>query len=182
MSNPPPNLILIGFMATGKSTIGRWCARALGFRFRDSDTLVERRAGKPVPVIFAEEGEAAFREMEAAAIRDLARGRRVVIATGGGAVMRSTNVAHLRRSGVVVLLRTSPEEILARSGNRVNRPLLASADDPRARVAELLAQREPYYQAAAHLVIDTTGLTREEAAERVLAAYRARAQTWSRPK
>lgn len=173
-----PNLVLIGFMATGKSTIGRLCARALGFRFRDSDTLIQRRAGRPIPEIFAEEGEAAFRTREAEALQDLARGHHLVIATGGGAVMNAVNVARLRRTGVVILLHAAPEEILMRVGNRQSRPLLADAPDPLARIETLLLQREPYYHAAAHAVVETTGLSREEAAERVLEAYHAEAERW----
>src|SRR5262245_34007103 len=98
------NLVLIGFMGSGKSTIGRQCARILGFRFRDSDTLVERRAGKPISQVFADDGEAAFREMECAAIKTLAATSSVVLSTGGGAVLNGANVAALRRTGIVVLL------------------------------------------------------------------------------
>lgn len=171
--SPAPNLVLVGFMATGKSTIGRRCARELGYPFRDSDSVIERRAGKSIPAIFAEDGEPAFRRLEAAAIRELARAGATVIATGGGAPMNSGNVAYLRRTGFVVLLWSDPEEILARCGTRANRPLLAGANDPRARIECLLAQREPAYRAAAHAVVDSTGLTREETAQRVLDAYRA---------
>jgi len=165
------NLVLVGFMASGKSTIGRKCAEALRFNFRDSDCVVERRAGKSVPAIFEEDGEAAFRKMEEEAIRDMARERRTVIATGGGAVMNSTSVARLRRRGYVILLWTDPDDILARCGSRMSRPLLATAEDPRARIHQLLADREPHYRAAAHMVVETAGLTRDEAVERVLAAY-----------
>src|SRR5207248_1327058 len=89
--------------------------------------------------IFAEDGEAAFRRLEAAAIRDLSRTAGSVIATGGGVPMSSANVAHLRRSGFVILLWSDPEEILARCGRRTNRPLLDDTDDPRARLAALYA-------------------------------------------
>lgn len=167
------NLVLVGFMASGKSTIGRRCAHALRFRFFDTDAVVEQCAGKPVPVIFAEDGEAVFRSLESDAIRRLAREPRAVIATGGGAVMNAANVARLRRTGYVVLLWTDPQEIMARCGSRSTRPLLAGAYDPAARIAELLTAREPLYRAAAHTVVETTGLSREEAAERVLDAYRA---------
>jgi shikimate kinase len=176
-----PNLVLIGFMATGKSTIGRLCARSLGFRFRDSDTLIERRAGRPIPEIFAEEGESAFRARESEALQDLARGYHLVIATGGGAVMNAVNVARLRRTGIVILLHAAPEEILMRVGNRQSRPLLADAPDPLARIESLLLQREPYYRAAAHAIVETTGLSRETAAARVLEAYHTEAERWRWP-
>jgi shikimate kinase len=168
-------------MATGKSTIGQRVARDLDFRFRDSDKLVERRVGKPVSAIFSEDGEEKFRAMESSAVRDLARGTRVVIATGGGAVLNSANVAHLRRNGIVILLWTAPEEILMRCGNRMTRPLLTQSEDPRDRILSLLAEREPFYRSAAHAVVDTTGNSRDESAEKVLAVYRELARTWTRP-
>jgi shikimate kinase len=165
------NLVLVGFMGSGKSTIGRRCAQALRFRFHDTDALVEHRAGKSVADIFAEDGEACFRALESDAVRDLARERRAVIATGGGVVMDSANVARLRRTGYVILLWADAAEILARCGTRATRPLLASAEDPAERITSLLARREPCYRSAAHAVVETTGLPREEAVERVLAAY-----------
>jgi shikimate kinase len=176
--NRAPNLVLIGFMASGKSSVGRRCAEALGFRFWDTDAFIERRTGKSIPEIFAEQGEAAFRAMEVAAIRHLAAQPKRVIATGGGAPMNPENVAALRRSGVIVLLHASIDELLARVGNRRHRPLLADAEDPRTRIEELLAMREPVYRAAADGIVDTTGLTHEEVAERVLALYRERAPCW----
>ncbi len=166
------NLVLVGFMASGKSTIGRRCAESLRFGFRDSDALLERRAGKPVSEIFEQEGEVRFRSLETAAIRDLARESRTVIATGGGAVLSGLNVARLRRTGYIILLWADPDEILARCGSRASRPLLACAEDPSARITELLAVREPLYHAAAHAVVHTSGLTRDEAVERVLDTYR----------
>lgn len=173
-----PNLVLIGFMASGKSSVGRRCAEALGFRFRDSDIFIERHAGKSIPEIFAEQGEAAFRAMEVAAIRRLAAQPRRVIATGGGVPMNPENVTVLRRSGIIILLHASIDELLARVGNRRHRPLLAYADNPRARIEELLAVREPVYRAAADDIVDTTGICQEEVVQRVLAIYRERAQHW----
>lgn len=167
-----PNLVLIGFMASGKSTIGRRCARALDFRFRDTDVQVERWTGKSVSQIFAEEGELAFRKLEAEAVRVLSRRTRQVIATGGGAPLDPENVRNLRRGGVVVLLKAEPDEIVARASRRKNRPLLAGADDPKARVLELLAVREPIYIAAADAVVETTNLGLEDSVARVLAVYR----------
>lgn len=166
-----PNLALIGFMATGKSTIGRQCARALDFWFRDSDAFIERRAGKPVPELFRERGEVVFRLMETRAIRELSRQSNVVIATGGGVPLRGANVAYLRRTSVIILLQTTVDEILRRVGDGSSRPLLAQAEDPRARIETLLRERDPAYRAAAHTVVETTGLTRQESVERVLEAY-----------
>jgi shikimate kinase len=119
--------------------------------------------------------------MESAAIRDLARQSHLVIATGGGAVMNGTNVAQLRRTGVVILLWATVDEILKRSGSRLTRPLLADAADPRARIEALLAEREGAYRAAAHAVAETSGLTRDKAAERVLQLYHQQVARRQRP-
>lgn len=167
-----PNLVLIGFMATGKTTVGRACARQLGLRFRDSDRLVEQRAGKPIPRIFTEDGEAAFRQMETEAIRTLCSSPPLVISTGGGTVMNGLNVARLRRNGFVVLLWAEPDELACRVGNPAKRPLLADCADPSQRIGELLAKREPAYRAAAHAVVESTGRTRDETVERVVQLYR----------
>lgn len=166
------NLVLIGFMGAGKSTVGRACARDLGFAFRDSDAAIEQRAGKPISDIFADDGEAAFRELETATVHSLARRSRTVLATGGGVVLDPTNVAALRETGVVILLWADTETVLARTSRRSTRPLLAGSAGPRARIESLLAQREPLYSAAADAVVDTTGLPRREVVDRVLAVYR----------
>jgi len=168
----PPNLVLIGFMGTGKSAVGKCCARALGFRFFDSDREVVRMAGKPISAIFAEDGEASFRALEAEAIRRLASLRRIVLATGGGAALDALNVARMRRHGVIVLLQADPSEILGRVRGGVGRPLLEGAPDPLIRIRELLERRREAYYAAAHATVDTTGMDLATATERVLSVYR----------
>jgi shikimate kinase len=171
MQEAPPNLVLIGFMATGKSTIGRRCAEQLGFRFRDSDTLIERRANQAISSIFSDYGEDAFRKMEREAIRDLCKGAHVVIATGGGAPMFPENVTNLRECGVVVLLMLTPEEILKRAGSRRTRPILNDAENPAEKIRQLMDIRAPVYKNAADAIVDSTGLDCEETARRVLEAY-----------
>lgn len=166
------NLVLIGFMGTGKSSVGRLCARRLGYRFRDSDVEIERRIGCSIAQFFADRGEAAFRQVECTVISELARRTGQVIATGGGAVLREENVRALRATGFVVLLTATPEVIWQRVGHSQKRPLLAGTPDPLQRIRELLAVREPCYSRAADLQVDTCGLTREAVVERVLAAYR----------
>jgi shikimate kinase len=162
------NLVLIGFMGTGKSTVGRRCARRLGYTFTDSDRVIEEQAGCTIPELFAAEGEAAFRERERAVIAELAATPGLVIATGGGAILNPENVANLRATGFVVLLTATPDALLQRVGHRRNRPLLASAPDPRARIVELLSAREPLYRQAAHHIIDTTELVLEGVVEEVV--------------
>lgn len=170
-----PNLVLIGFMATGKSTIGRRCAAALAYPFRDTDSWIEEHEGRSVAEIFAQMGEARFREIEQEAVRALAAEAPIVLATGGGVPLNPENVRVLRENGVIALLWATAESILLRTGDRNSRPLLAAADDPRARIEELLAVREPIYRAAADFTVDSSDLLPDEAARLVLEGYRARA-------
>jgi shikimate kinase len=171
-SHQPRNLVLIGFMGTGKSAIGRRCARRLGYTFRDSDTAIVQRVGCSIPQLFAEQGEAAFRELEREVIAELAATPGLVIATGGGAAMNEENVAALRATGLVILLTASPEVLLRRVGNAQNRPLLASAPDPKARIVELLAARAPFYDRAAHHRVDTSFLSPDEVTEAIVCLFR----------
>lgn len=173
-----PNLVLIGFMGTGKTTVGRRCARFLGFRFVDTDARIVRRVGTSIPEIFAREGEGVFREMEARAVREVAGYVHVVIATGGGVVLNPENVRLLRASGILIWLKVAPEEILRRCRDRSTRPLLADADDPLERIRAMLNQRTPFYEAAADTSVDATGLTHEMTTRLVLEAYRTHAAQW----
>jgi shikimate kinase len=154
-------------MGTGKSALGRALAARLERRFLDTDALIEAAAGRSIPRIFAEAGEAAFRSFETRAIADAAAQRDVVIATGGGALGRPENLASLRATGVLVCLTADPHVILARTAPWSNRPLLAGAADPTARVTELLAARTAQY-AQADFTVDTSHLTIAEAAAEVI--------------
>lgn len=142
-----PNVVLTGFMATGKSTVGRVLAARLRYGFVDTDRIIEERHG-PIPVIFAERGEAAFRALERALAEELAGLSSLVISTGGGMLLDPTVADVLSATGTVVCLTAEPEVILrrvggARAGER--RPLLAGGD-PRARITELLAERAEAYR------------------------------------
>ncbi|HZP81941.1 MAG TPA: shikimate kinase [Chthonomonadaceae bacterium] len=167
------NLVLIGFMGTGKTTVGRLCAARLGYRFCDSDAVIEARTGGSIARFFEQHGEAAFRQMEREVIRELAATPGLVIATGGGAALNPENVADLRAGGRVVLLTASPEVLLKRVGDARSRPLLADAADPRARIATLLADRLPHYERAAHHRVNTTDRRPQEIAAEIVAWYRA---------
>ncbi|MBN2390522.1 MAG: 3-dehydroquinate synthase [Anaerolineae bacterium] len=140
------NLILTGFMGTGKTTIGREAAERLARTFVDMDDEIVARAGKPIPRIFAEDGEPAFRAIEAAVCADLSARDGLVIATGGGALVNPANRAVMQRGGVVICLDAKPDEILRRVGSDDGRPLL-NVPDPAARIAELLAARRDAYGA-----------------------------------
>lgn len=147
------NVYLVGLMGAGKTTIGRSLAKRLQLEFVDSDREIEARTGVSIPTIFEIEGEDGFRRREAAVIEDLARGSSQVVATGGGAVLRPENRAHLAASGFVVYLNVPPQILWERTRNDRNRPLLRVAD-PQARLCELFAQRDPFYREVANLVVD----------------------------
>jgi len=162
------NIIVTGFMGTGKTSVGREVARRLGRPFVDMDAEIEARAAKSIARIFVEDGEAAFREMEAALCTELSAQQGLVIATGGGALVDPTNRALMMSSGTVVCLTCQVDEILQRLSRAGNpeRPLL-DAMDPRARIESLLELRREAY-AAIPWQIDTTGLAIEEVAARVI--------------
>jgi shikimate kinase len=165
------NIVLVGFMGSGKSSVGRLIARTLGGRFVDTDRLVVDHAGREIAEIFAREGEGFFRQEETRALRSLLGGRRLVIATGGGIVTVEENVAMLRQLGFVVWLEASEEVIWDRVSRNRKRPLLHT-ENPRQTIHALLEQRAPLYAAAADMNVDTTGLTHAEVAERIYEAYR----------
>src|SRR5471030_2011771 len=148
------NVFLVGLMGAGKTTIGRILARKLGLRFIDSDHEIEARTGASIPWIFEIEGEQSFRRREADVIRELTAQQGIVLATGGGAILSADSRAFLQSRGTVVYLRASVNSILARTAHDKNRPLLQTAD-PRKKLEELMAQRDPLYLQTANIVIDT---------------------------
>ncbi|MDP3723248.1 MAG: shikimate kinase [Candidatus Omnitrophota bacterium] len=161
------NIILTGFMGTGKTAVGRRLAKRLGWRFVDVDALIEAGAKKSVATIFAEHGEGVFRRLERRTILRAIRARHQVIATGGGAFVDAQNRARLRVSGPVICLTARPRTILARVGARLSaRPLLRGAVSPLTRVRTLLTQRARAY-AQADLTIDTSALSIDEVVERL---------------
>lgn len=149
------SVFLIGPMGAGKTTIGRQLAKALRLEFVDSDHEIEARTGAAIPLIFEIEGEAGFRQREMTVIDDLTRRRNMVVATGGGAVLREENRACLKERGIVVYLCAPADYLFMRTSRDKNRPLLQT-DDPMARIVELLAQRDPLYREAADIVYDTS--------------------------
>ena len=148
------NIFLVGLMGAGKTTVGRALAKKLNKRFIDSDHEIEARTGASIPLIFEIEGEASFRQREAEVIRDLTAQTDIVLATGGGAILRPDNREYLRTRGTVIYLRASINSILQRTAHDKNRPLLQTAN-PRQRLEELAREREPYYREVAHIVIET---------------------------
>ncbi len=146
-------LALVGMPGSGKSTVGRHLSRRLGLDFRDSDHVLEERVGCSIREFFAREGEERFRDAEQEVIAQLATSG-VVLATGGGAVLREANRASLRAGGPVVYLRAGPDELFRRLRHDRNRPLLQVAD-PLGRLRDMHAQRDPLYREVATFVIET---------------------------
>ena len=166
-----PNIVLTGFMGTGKTTIGKLLAKALGYDFVDTDEQIARCSGKTIPEIFEEQGEHAFREMEAALAQELAARRGVVIATGGRMMLDPFNAEALSRTGHVFCLAAAPEEILARitRDRATRRPLLAVAD-PMERIRALLQERQEGYRRFPQVV--TSGTPPEEVVGILIAMIR----------
>ncbi|MDH0746503.1 shikimate kinase AroK [Pseudomonas sp. GD03842] len=148
------NLILVGPMGAGKSTIGRLLAKELRLPFKDSDKEIEQRTGANIPWIFDKEGESGFRDREAAMIAELCAYDGVVLATGGGAVMREENRRALHAGGRVIYLHASVEQQVGRTSRDRNRPLLRTADPARV-LRDLLAIRDPLYREIADVIIET---------------------------
>ncbi|MFD0893192.1 shikimate kinase [Luteolibacter ambystomatis] len=171
--NVPKSIVLIGFMGSGKTTVGRELHQRLGYPLVDMDHLIEQRAGKPITAIFAESGEDAFRDMETALLQELSApdAPRRIISTGGGVVVRPENRELLHQLGYVVWLHAPVDTILERTGRNRERPLLHT-EDPRAKIEALLELRRPWYQATAHQAVDTEGLDSSEIATGILESAR----------
>jgi shikimate kinase len=159
------NIILIGFMATGKSAIGRLLARKLGRSFVDTDEIIEQREGKPIRLIFKEKGEPYFRELESRVVAEVASRQNSVIACGGGAIVNPQSLKLLKESGWLVCVTATPETVLARAGTPSDRPLLCTPDPP-AEIRRLLKDREPYYSQA-DFTVPTDNLTEREVANQI---------------
>jgi len=164
-------VVLVGYRGTGKTTVGRMVAQALGWPFVDVDPLIEQRGGLDIAAIFARHGEAHFRDLESAVIADLADTDPAVISAGGGAVLRPQNVHHLRRGSLVVWLTASAETLHKRittdattTARRPNLTALTGIDE----VRHLLKAREPCYRSAADLMLDTEVFSPGQVAERIL--------------
>jgi shikimate kinase len=164
------NLVLTGFMGTGKSAIGRRVARLANRPFLDMDAEIEQRAGKPIPRIFAEDGEPAFRDLESALAAEWGATREgAVIACGGGVVLRADNLRALGSHGLLVCLTARPEVILERTARSQKRPLLETADREK-KIRDLLAARAPLYAQVPHQV-ETSDLDADTLATRLHAFW-----------
>ncbi|MHC1609896.1 MAG: shikimate kinase [Candidatus Methanofastidiosia archaeon] len=161
------NIALIGFMGTGKTTIGDLVAKRLGARFVDMDDIISKRYGATIASIFEKEGEPRFRDMENGLLRELAKCKGIVISCGGGIVVNEENIKILRESSTVILLVASVLAIVSRTKHSLERPLLNS-EDKYGQVNELIKERSESYRRAAHHIIDTTDMDPNEVAERII--------------
>lgn len=178
MTSADTNLYLVGFMGTGKSTVGRLVARQLGFTCLDSDHEIERQQGRPVSRIFAEDGEARFRELERAYIENGHPATRCVVSCGGGLVVPPGMVELLQTRGVVVCLHAPIETILERTAQASHRPLLEVANREE-RLRQLYAQREAIYRRSGTLVL-TDRRPLKDITAHVLRVYRFEARSFQK--
>lgn len=148
------NIALVSMPGGGKSTVGRHLARRLNWEFADSDAVIERQIGCSIAAFFEREGEAKFRDIEEQVIADLLKKSGLILATGGGAVLRQATRERLTQRATVVYLRSTPEDLFRRLRHDVKRPLLQVAD-PLNRLRELHATRDPLYRETAHFSVDT---------------------------
>lgn len=155
------NIILIGYMGTGKTVVGHKLAEKLCWKFVDTDKMIEEIAHKDIPRIFREDGEKIFRKYECKAVKMITHLKNYVIATGGGAVLNEENVQHMKMSGTVILLSATPDVIYDRLKDDTTRPLL-QVQDPAARIESMLKTRFPFYIKAADISIDTSTLSVDE--------------------
>ena len=164
------NLALIGFMGTGKTSVGRLAAEHLNFEFLDTDELIQAATGRTIADIFAQDGEPAFRALEQRVVQELAGRKQTLISTGGGLPTHPPNLASLKQHALVVCLWASPDKIWERVCHQSHRPLLHDPD-PRAKIRDLLAVREPFYKQA-DVLVNTDLRTMREVANQVAHQYR----------
>jgi shikimate kinase len=163
------NIVLTGFMATGKTTIGKNVSKIMSFGFIDTDELIEKICGMSISKIFEIHGERYFRGIERIAVRRAARLKNFVISTGGGVVLNPSNIVQLRKNGVVICLKARPEIILRNIGKSKKRPLLLQSD-PIIKIRQLLDERQHYYKFA-DFTIDVSDMNVSEASAAVIEAY-----------
>jgi len=161
------NIVLIGFMGTGKTAVGRVLAEKLGKKFVELDDIISKRAMKSIKRIFAEDGEVAFRELEINLAKEVSEKENQVIACGGGIVLNKINIDRLRENGIVVYLTASPEAILNRVSEGNERPLL-STPDKEERIGTLLRERKPYYERSYDIRVNTSRLSVHGTASKIL--------------
>lgn len=170
------NLVLVGFMGSGKTAAGKLAARRLGMKFADSDDLIEQRLGMKISQVFEQKGEPFFREHERAVVQDLAGRQDHVIATGGGVVLNPDNLRDFNATGVVVCCWVDARTAYERTKHTKHRPLLEADADRLTRIESLLKQREPLYRAIP-LQVETSSLTVEQQADELVRIYQSQSSS-----
>lgn len=160
------NIILVGFMGTGKTAVGKALAERLGMKFVDMDDMIEEHEGMKISEIFEKKGEPYFRRAEKAVAKDISSQSGLVVAAGGGAVIDEENIKNFKSSGIIFCLVATPERIFERTKRHIHRPLL-NVSDPKEKISELLAKRARYY-ARADYRIDTTDLSIDAAVDKIM--------------
>lgn len=168
--NKTDNIYLVGLMGAGKTTIGRQLAKALQLPFYDSDKAIEEQTGVDIPTIFEYEGEKGFRVREQNMIEELTQINGIVLATGGGAILREANRQLLKDNGFVVYLQCSVDKILQRTKRDKQRPLL-NTDDPKKRIETLFSEREGFYLSCADFKIETSSMQSKAVVQTILDEY-----------
>ena len=164
------NIVLVGFMGSGKTTIATQLANKLGMRYVSTDSLIEAREKRTINEIFTKSGEDYFRDVESNVVREIAAQEGLVIDTGGGAVIREENLNNLKSTGIVICLSADEDAIMERTKKYKHRPLL-NVEDPKLKIRTLLAKRAPFY-ANADYCIDTGKLTIRQVLEKIMAYVR----------
>jgi shikimate kinase len=166
------NIVLIGFMGTGKTSLGKMAAAQLNYDFLDTDQMIVAKTGMDIPSIFQSHGEAYFRKLESEIARVLALVNQKIIATGGGFPLNPANIEVLRPNSLVVLLKAAPGVIYERVKDHTERPLLA-VSDPLSKITEMLRERESFYRNA-DLILDTDSLGLDELSARLIDEWKRR--------
>lgn len=166
----PGNIYLIGFMAAGKTTVGKILAANLNWPFCDTDEMIERLMGRTIADIFAEKGESHFREIESTIVGKVVRSSRTVVALGGGAVLKSENWQAICNSGATIYLKWRAPVLVKRLVNSLNRPLIYEQDEAsqRKKIVELLKNREHLYRRAQHTIVCSESMTPQDVAMQIL--------------
>lgn len=165
------NIVLIGFMGCGKTTVGEKLAERLSYSFLDTDLYIEKREGKTISEIFEQDGEKYFRDTETKSIQELVEStEKTIVSSGGGLPLRTENAKLLQKLGFVIYLKVKKETVLSRLEGDTTRPLL-QCEDPAKRVEELLNYRDPIYEVGAHMVVQVDGKSVEEIAQEIVRNY-----------
>lgn len=168
LANPNLNIVLVGFMGTGKTCVGKYLAKKLNLEFIDTDTIIEKKTKMRIKTIFKKFGEPYFRDIESKVAKEVGKLKNKVIATGGGIVIREENIENLKKNGILICLTAKPQIILERVSKTKKRPLLqGNKNEIIKKIKKILKERDNFYKKADFL-IDTSYLTKKEVAEKII--------------